>query len=341
MLSGDNSILQKATDAKTSTEKATIIEQAKTDILGQIAENKGENISKLQLATILNKQFKSVDSNNIPDDISAKDMELTTIDEKYKINLSEIYNGKFVDNTNLDEQLADGEAKLYCDVTYNDSMTEATINVKLLIGGYEYTVQTFDEWFEKSNLYGRINEDWYVQKEIELQNLYHRQEKEDGRPLSYTDEEIENLNSVNDFSGLMAFYKEIYGLPSDYNMPENLVGYIQLKGWNEEEIPYYEFIINYFQDLECANEYTQYKNMQYELQQGSLKYTHLFSIFGVELNNNQDVHCGDVASFKSNKNGEYTFRVYNKSNDSIDINDETTAITKNIVKIEGLEESNN
>ncbi len=104
MLSGDNSILQRATDAKIDTEKASIIEQARTDILGQIAENKGENISKEQLATILNNQFKPVDANTIPDEITTtNDLELTTIDEKYKINLSEIYTGLFEKTTyNLD-----------------------------------------------------------------------------------------------------------------------------------------------------------------------------------------------------------------------------------------------
>ena len=44
MLSGDNSILQKAIDAKTNSEKQGIIEQARIDILGQQTENKGKNI---------------------------------------------------------------------------------------------------------------------------------------------------------------------------------------------------------------------------------------------------------------------------------------------------------
>ena len=102
MLSGDNSILQKATEAKTRTERATIIESAQTDILGQQAENKGANITKEQLSTILNKYFKTVVSTSIPDNISTtNDIELTTIDEKYKINLSEIYNGILSGGKNL------------------------------------------------------------------------------------------------------------------------------------------------------------------------------------------------------------------------------------------------
>lgn len=87
--------MQKATQSKEQTEKTTIIESAKTDILGQIAENKGNNISKKQLADILNKQFKTVDEKKIPDEISSEnDLELITTDEKYTIKLSEIYNGK-------------------------------------------------------------------------------------------------------------------------------------------------------------------------------------------------------------------------------------------------------
>jgi len=42
MLSGNNGILQKTTDARKATEKASIIEQVRTDILGQIAINNGE-----------------------------------------------------------------------------------------------------------------------------------------------------------------------------------------------------------------------------------------------------------------------------------------------------------
>ena len=70
MLSWDNGILQKATDAKTNTERASVIEQARTYILGQIAENKGENISKDQLKNILNKYFLDIDSLVLPNDLS-------------------------------------------------------------------------------------------------------------------------------------------------------------------------------------------------------------------------------------------------------------------------------
>ena len=93
MLSGENGILQRAKDAKIRTEKATIIESAQTDILSQIAENKGEDITDSQFKAILGKYFKEESiPNEIPEDLS--NLELTTSDGKYKIIASEIYDGK-------------------------------------------------------------------------------------------------------------------------------------------------------------------------------------------------------------------------------------------------------
>lgn len=66
--------------------------------MGQQAENKGTNITKGQLAEILNAYFKPTETTAIPDEVSSEsghDIELTTIDDKYKINLSQIYTGSF------------------------------------------------------------------------------------------------------------------------------------------------------------------------------------------------------------------------------------------------------
>ena len=109
MLTGDNNILKRAVDAKERTERATIIETAKTDILGQVAENKEKSISKKQLIDILNKQFKTVDEKSLPDEISSKsDIKLTTLDERYTINLSEIYIGKFAKNNENEITVVEG-----------------------------------------------------------------------------------------------------------------------------------------------------------------------------------------------------------------------------------------
>ena len=78
------------------TEKAQIIENAQTDILEQLAENKGTNITKGQLVEILNTYFKPTAETSIPDEISiTNDLVLTTIDDKYNINLSQVYTGSF------------------------------------------------------------------------------------------------------------------------------------------------------------------------------------------------------------------------------------------------------
>ncbi len=124
MLSGDNSILQRATDAKINTEKASIIEQARTDILAQIAENKGENISKEQLKSILNTYFDENEVNllNLPSDTSTSAEELTSKEGNYKIKLSEIYSGYFDEKVVKSSvaNLNDGDEVVYIDKDGNE-----------------------------------------------------------------------------------------------------------------------------------------------------------------------------------------------------------------------------
>ena len=97
MLSGDNGLLTRTTDAKERTGISEVVENAKLDVLAQIAENKGENISKEQLKTILNKYFENVEDLELPDDLS-NTVEKLTAKSEYggyeNIALSEIYNGK-------------------------------------------------------------------------------------------------------------------------------------------------------------------------------------------------------------------------------------------------------
>lgn len=95
MLSGDNGILQRTTEAKEKSERAQIIENSRLDILAQIAENKGEDISEEQFKTVLNKYFYDV-PNTIPDDLS--DLNLTSI-KGYTVKGNEIYDGKLKAST--------------------------------------------------------------------------------------------------------------------------------------------------------------------------------------------------------------------------------------------------
>ena len=102
MLSGDNSILQKSTEARERTGIAEVVENAKLDVLAQIAENKGENISKEQLRNILKIYFDDIDSLELPDNLSNSDIKLNakqTYGGYKNIALSKIYNGAFSTNS--------------------------------------------------------------------------------------------------------------------------------------------------------------------------------------------------------------------------------------------------
>ena len=96
MLSGDNGLLTKAVESKERTEKASIIENAQTDILAQITGNKGNNITEDQLKDILKKQFKDIDAIELTEDLSSSTQILTTLDNKYNIKLTDIYDGKIM-----------------------------------------------------------------------------------------------------------------------------------------------------------------------------------------------------------------------------------------------------
>ena len=95
MLSGDNGILQKATDAKNQTEKAQIIENAQTDILAKITDKKGENITEDELVEILTSSNYNTQG-RLSSEEAILDRTLTSKDGKYTIPVSEIYNGKFI-----------------------------------------------------------------------------------------------------------------------------------------------------------------------------------------------------------------------------------------------------
>lgn len=107
MLTGDNSILKRATDSKKNTEESQISEEAKIDILAKITDNEGKAISKKQLKDVLKNYFNEEEIGKlvIPDDLSSANDELTTKDEKYKIKLSDIYNGKVENRWEYDHAL--------------------------------------------------------------------------------------------------------------------------------------------------------------------------------------------------------------------------------------------
>ena len=101
MLSGDNGILQKATDAKTLTERSSVVEQARADVLGYQAENKGGDLDKTQLKTVLDKYFDGVPDLTDMQKDAILNTQLNTL-AKYGIHsiaVYEIYNGNLKNNS--------------------------------------------------------------------------------------------------------------------------------------------------------------------------------------------------------------------------------------------------
>jgi len=133
MLAGDNGILTKATDAKTYTERANVIEQAQTDILGYQAENKSGDLEKSQLKSVLDTYFRDVPDLTDMEKTAILNIELKTL-EKYgnhTIKVSEIYDGAFKESPTypvytLGQEITIGEEKFFV-ITENDDSSKDTI----------------------------------------------------------------------------------------------------------------------------------------------------------------------------------------------------------------------
>ena len=93
MLTGENGILTQAQNASKETGRASVIEQAQTDIMGKQAEEGTANLDRTDLKGILDTYFEGV-----PDNFSLD----TTLQTKekygdYQIPLSDIYKGEIID----------------------------------------------------------------------------------------------------------------------------------------------------------------------------------------------------------------------------------------------------
>ena len=160
MLTGNNGILTQAQKAKEETDKASVIEQAQTDILG-IQAGGDTTLTQGQLKDILSKYFDPV-----PDDVDTDDTLTTKVDYggKYQIAVSDIYNGE-IKNVILGKNVLipneDGTTSeemspyvmynnLLCRVLYNDDTHGLQIitddNVTKVTLGYGDTSVTADDF---------------------------------------------------------------------------------------------------------------------------------------------------------------------------------------------------
>ena len=96
MLTRENGILSQAQTAKENTEKASVIEQVRIDILGEQLKGDGSAISAGTLQTILKDYFTEDSIPADANDISVEDTILTAKEEYggHEIPLSDIYNGE-------------------------------------------------------------------------------------------------------------------------------------------------------------------------------------------------------------------------------------------------------
>ena len=90
-LSGENGIIQKAVEARTQTDIANVIEQARLDITELQMDKLGEKITEEELETILLKYGSFEESENEKDILDR----ILTTEKGNKIQVSDIYNGNF------------------------------------------------------------------------------------------------------------------------------------------------------------------------------------------------------------------------------------------------------
>ena len=83
------------------TERSSVIEQARTDVLGYQAENKDGDLDKTQLKVVLDTYFKDVPDLTDMSDTEIKEKQLETKPKygTHTITVSEIYNGSLSNTT--------------------------------------------------------------------------------------------------------------------------------------------------------------------------------------------------------------------------------------------------
>ena len=128
-LTGENGILTRASDAREQTERANVIEQARTDILGIQADKKDGNITKGELKTVLDKYF-----DDVPEDFTIDDV-FTTKDEygNHEIAVSEIYNGNLGETQEVISK-TESYVGYYADIE-GDGTVDGIIYADLAVGG--------------------------------------------------------------------------------------------------------------------------------------------------------------------------------------------------------------
>ena len=126
---GENGLIAKARDTKTLTGRASVIEQAQTDVLGYQVENKSGDLEKSQLKSVLDKYFKDVPDLTDMEKNAILSTEVETLSKygTYTIKVSEIYDGNIIsDEDKLPEITASTPAGTQVKIT-NENWTNTNI----------------------------------------------------------------------------------------------------------------------------------------------------------------------------------------------------------------------
>ena len=144
MLSGDNSILQKATEAKEITDKNQIVEQARLDILGELADKKGEDPTETKIIEILGTYFKE---DTIPEDLSDLNQVMKTKSGGYTVKLSEVLNGVTIKQEVKETHIAKSTNYVgyYADMD-DDGYVDGIIYADMITGNTKSGRWNNDDW---------------------------------------------------------------------------------------------------------------------------------------------------------------------------------------------------
>ena len=148
MLTGDNGILNRAAEAKELTDKSQIVEQARLDILGEIAGKKGENPTETKIKEILGTYFTS---DTIPEDLSDLNQNLTTKSGGYTVKLSEVLDGVTVKQEVKETPIkkstekTDSYVGYYADIN-NDGKVDGIIYADMVVGNTKSGRWNNDDW---------------------------------------------------------------------------------------------------------------------------------------------------------------------------------------------------
>ncbi len=148
MLSGNNGILNRAGEAREVTGVKQVVEQARLDILGELADKKGENLTETKIKEILGTYFKE---DTIPEDLSDLNQVMKTKSGGYTVKLSEVLDGvtikKEVKETTIAKSTEKTESYVgyYADID-NDGDVDGIIYADMIVGNTKSGPWNNDDW---------------------------------------------------------------------------------------------------------------------------------------------------------------------------------------------------